>query len=172
MDNNKFNKFYSKKSVSELILQLRTQRITGTTMDKEWYEGLKSHLSERELSDKARKMVDHILSSDLETLSKEEIKEQDLNEIETTNQPLSFSSEKYPALRTIASLYTAFAWIVGIVALIIAIYFGTKSEGGLLIALQTVVIGTLIVLGVLAVSELIKVVIDIEFNTRQSANKK
>jgi len=141
-------------------------------MDKEWYEGLIAHLSERELSDEARKIVDHILSTDPDTLSKEATKEQELTERETSTQSVSLTAEKYPALRTIAGLYTAFAWIVGIVALIIAIYFGTKGEAGLLIAVPTLVIGALMVLGVLAVSESIKVFIDIEYNTRQTANKK
>jgi hypothetical protein len=186
MDNNKFDKFYSSKSVSELIIQLRTQRITaGTTIDKEWtkvqrkeffeavewYEGLKLHLSRRGLSAEARKMVDHILSSDPETLSKEVINQQELNDLETTNQSLSFSTEKYPALRTIARLFTVYAWIAGIVTLIIASYFGTKSEGSIIV-LPVIVIGALNVLVTLAVSELIKVVIDIEFNTRQKANEK
>ncbi|MDP3644341.1 MAG: hypothetical protein Q8S54_14275 [Bacteroidota bacterium] len=185
MDNNKFDKFYSSKSVSELIIQLRTQRITGSTIDKEWtkvqrneffevmkwHEGLKSHLSRRVLSAEARKMVDHILSSDPETLRKEVINQQELNDLETTNQSLSFSTEKYPALRIIARLLTVYAWIAGIVTLIIATNFGIKSEGSIIV-LPVIVIGALNVLGTLAVSGLIKVVIDIEFNTRQKANEK
>jgi len=185
MDNNKFDKFYSSKSVSELIVQLRTQKIATASFDEkltkvqrkeffealEWYEGLESHLSKRVLSAEARKMVDYILSSDPETLSKEVINQQELNDLETTYQSLSFSTEKYPALRTIARLFTIYAWIAGIVTLIIAANFGTKSEGSIIV-LPVIVIGALNVLGSLAVSELIKVVIDIEFNTRQKANEK
>lgn len=171
MGNNKFNKFYSKKSVRALIMLLRSQRITGATMDKEWYEGLKSHLSERELSDEERKIVDYILSSDLDTLSKDGIKEQEFNDDKTTNQSLALPPEKYPTLRTIAKLFTVYAWIAGIATLIIAINLGTKSEGSIIV-LPVIVIGALNVLGTLAVSELIKVVIDIEFNTRHKANEK
>ncbi len=68
MNNNKFNEFYSKKPVRELIEQLRDHRITGTILDKAWYEALVSHLSERELSDEDRKIVNHILSSEPEIL--------------------------------------------------------------------------------------------------------
>lgn len=77
MENNKFNKFYSKKSVSELIEQLRSHRITGSTLDKDWYEALKIHLSERDISPNTRRTVNHILSEDFdkerESLNKQKI---------------------------------------------------------------------------------------------------
>ena len=72
MENNKFNKFYSKKSVIDLIEQIRSHRITGSTIDKEWYEGLKKHLSERDITDEERKIVDHILSATSEVLKQDE----------------------------------------------------------------------------------------------------
>ncbi len=71
MDNNKFNNFYSKKSVSELLGQLRSNRMTGATMDKEWYEGLIAHLRERNLSFQERNMFEYIISTDPETLMTE-----------------------------------------------------------------------------------------------------
>jgi hypothetical protein len=64
MENNKFNKFYSKISATELIEQLRAHRINIQKLDEEWYEALKVHLSERELSTEERKVIDHILSDD------------------------------------------------------------------------------------------------------------
>jgi hypothetical protein len=79
MENNKFNKFYNKKSVSNLIDQIRSHRITGNTMDKDWYEALIKHLTERYITDEERKIVDHILSDDfdkikeLETLNNQKI---------------------------------------------------------------------------------------------------
>lgn len=172
MENNKFNKFYSKKSVKELLGQLRSHRITGSTLDKDWYEGLKQHLKERDITEEERKIVEHILSADPEILKTEEAQETNLKATEISSQNITLGTDKYPALRTIAVIYTASAWIVGILAIIIAFYFGSKGEAGLLIALPTLVVGALIVLGVLAVAESIKVVIDIEYNTRQSANKK
>lgn len=42
MENNKYNKYYSKKAVSVLIGQIISHRITGATIDKEWYEALKN----------------------------------------------------------------------------------------------------------------------------------
>lgn len=171
MENNKFNKFYSKKSVKDLIEQLRSHIISKNILDKEWYEALKLHLLDRELTNEEREVVHHLLSADPDTLKTEEELNVSLKKKESINQSASFGREKYPALRTIAGLYTAFAWIVGIVAIIIALYFGSKGETGLIIAVSTAVVGGLIVLGVLAVSESIKVVIDIEYNTRQSANK-
>ncbi len=70
-------KFYSMKPTSQLIEQLRSHRIKGNTLDKEWYEALKIHLSEREISAEERETVDHILSDDfieeLETTKKHNI---------------------------------------------------------------------------------------------------
>ena len=57
MSRNKFDDFYFKKSISELIEKLRSHRITGNTMDNEWYEALKTHLKvRRELSENERKI--------------------------------------------------------------------------------------------------------------------
>lgn len=169
MKNNKFNKFYSKKSVKELLGQLRLHRIAGSTLDKEWYEGLEQHLYERDITEEERKIVEHILSADPKVLKTEEEQEANFKATEISNQPIALGTNKYPALRTIAGIYTAFAWIVGILAIILAIYFGSKGEAGLFIALPTLVVGALIILGVLAVAESIKVLIDIEYNTRQTA---
>ena len=71
MENNKFNKFkfnkfYSKKPVSEVIEELRSLRITGSRLDKDWYEALKIHLSERDISTEERQTVNHILSEDFD----------------------------------------------------------------------------------------------------------
>ena len=84
MENNKFNKFYSKKSVSDLIDQIRSHRITSS-MDKDWYEALIKHLSERGITDEEKKIVDHILSANSEILKQDEeqfaIEKKRLNEI-------------------------------------------------------------------------------------------
>jgi len=72
MENNKFNRFYSKKSVIDLIKQIRSHRITGGTIDKDWYEALIKHLTERDITDEERKIVDHILSANPEILKQDE----------------------------------------------------------------------------------------------------
>lgn len=79
--------------------------------------------------------------------------------------------KKYPALRTIAGIYSVIAWIIGIAAVIITIYFYSQNQTmGLRIGVSSLVVGVLIILGLLSVSESIKVFIDIEENTRK-ANK-
>lgn len=172
MENNQFNTFYSKKTVKELLGMMRSHRITGSTLDKEWYERLKQHLNERDITNEERKLVEHVLSANPETLESEAAQEAILKATEVSNQPISVGTDKYPALRTIAGFFTFFAWIVGILSIIIAVYFGSQREAGIFIALPTIIVGALIVLGVLAVAESIKVLIDIEYNTRQAANKK
>lgn len=73
---------------------------------------------------------------------------------------------RYPTLRTIASIYMIAAWIVGIVAVIIAYYYQIGW-----IALLSLVLGGLVSLGLVALSESIKVFLDIEYNTRKKAEK-
>lgn len=94
-----------------------------------------------------------------------------LKEIKT-EIALDNSRSKYPVLRTIAGFFTLFALIVGIVAVIASIYFFTQGQAGLFFAIPILIVGALIVLGVLAISELIMVLIDIEYNTRQKSKTK
>ncbi len=79
----------------------------------------------------------------------------------------SNSYDKYPALRIISGIYKIFAWIIGIVTIIVAVMSLNTGEMGLIFSLISVVVGGLIILGVLAVAESIMVFIDIEHNTRQ-----
>lgn len=85
---------------------------------------------------------------------------------------LESSRSKYPALKAIAGFYTLFAWVIGIVSIICAVFFVTKGDGGLFFAVPILVVGALLVLGVLAISEGIMVLIDIEYNTRQKTKTK
>ena len=170
MENNKYNKFYSSKSVNELIGQLRSHKITGISLAEDWYEALKIHLAERELSDEERKMIDHILSSDSNTLKNERQSTQRLNETEKLNIPLSFT-EKYPALRTLSGVIAFIAWTVAILTLIIviALLSNSSGEGSWVLPVGTLAIGAILFIVLLAYSEIIKVFVDIEENTRMAA---
>ncbi len=171
MENNQYNKFYSKKSVTELIEQLRSHRVTGIRLAEDWYEALKIHLNERELSDDARKMVDHILSTDPTTLKNETPIGQPLNESEKLNKPLSFV-EKYPALRTLSGVIAIIAWTVALLTVIIVITLLSNSsgEGSWVLPVGTLAIGAIFFIALLAYSEIIKVFVDIEENTRRTAD--
>ena len=82
------------------------------------------------------------------------------------------SLKKYPALETIMTLNKIFAIIVG-VAVFFMIAASLEMGGfGLLMAIPALVVGLLIILFVLARNETIKVVIDIESNTRNTSNQK
>lgn len=76
--------------------------------------------------------------------------------------------QKYPALRTISEIYKIFGWLIIVATLIIAFVLG---QGSAIFALIAIIIGALIVLGVFAVAESIKVFIDIEHNTRNNSKK-
>lgn len=84
----------------------------------------------------------------------------------------NLSHKKYPALETIMALNKIFAIIVGIAALFMILVSLSLGDFGLLIAIPTLVIGFLIILIVMAGNETIKVVIDIESNTRNTSNQK
>jgi len=76
-------------------------------------------------------------------------------------------TNRYPNLIKIASAYNTFAWIVGIIAALIAVkYFNLRDDLGIIIAISSLISGALIVLILLTTSELIKVFIDTEENTR------
>jgi len=70
---------------------------------------------------------------------------------------------KYPALRTIATVYQIFAVAIGVVTLIAVIVSLRQSA---LIAILSLIVGLTAVVSFLALSEGIKVFVDIEHNTR------
>jgi len=72
MENNKFNRFYSKKSLGDLLNQILSHRITGSTLDKDWYEALIIHLTARNLNADMRQLYEKILNTPPEVLKQEE----------------------------------------------------------------------------------------------------
>jgi hypothetical protein len=80
------------------------------------------------------------------------------------------SRYRYPALRTIAGIYMACAWITSIAAVTIAFYL-VRYQGGWM-AFLSLVVGGLAALGLTAISESIKVFLDIEYNTRKLTDDK
>lgn len=77
---------------------------------------------------------------------------------------------RYPALKTIAGVYMVLAWIIGAAAFITTFYF--LSENRLQIfGLVSLIAGGLLALGLAAISESIKVFLDIEYNTRKASEK-
>jgi len=74
---------------------------------------------------------------------------------------------RYPALRTIAVVYMVLAWVIGVVTVIALFYF--ISEENIVQGVISIIAGGLLALGLAAISEIIKVFLDIEYNTRVSA---
>lgn len=167
----KFDDFYSKKTVSELLEKLRAGRIIPAMIDKEWYDALIIHLKERQLSESEKKMRDHILSADLEALKADKEIEQTL--LTSNNEAASFSSGgsseagRYTALKTVVGLISILGYIVIAVGLIALIFLA--SNGQVLFGFLALVISVLIALPLLAYSNLIYVFIDIEYNTRRTS---
>lgn len=79
---------------------------------------------------------------------------------------------RYPALNTLIGINKFFALVIGLLAAAIFLIEILKGSLDIVSGALILVIGTLLVLGLLAWSELIKVLIDIEYNTRQASGKK
>lgn len=86
MENNKYNRFYSKKLVSELLQQFLMHKITGSGIDKVWHDALIIHLNERNLTQEERNLLIKITETPAEVLKNEQqdylIKIQGKNRIE------------------------------------------------------------------------------------------
>lgn len=89
-------------------------------------------------------------------------------QIKNSNQ----SKKKYPALETIMSLNKVFAIIVGIGAFFMITTSLSMGSFGILFAIPVLIIAALIILIIIAGNETIRVVIDIEKNTRTNWNQK
>jgi hypothetical protein len=89
---------------------------------------------------------------------------QELNKLQS-----EVSFDKYPALRFISGVFRLLAWIIAITALIAMIYLITQGDLGIVSALGVLVGGGILFIIHLAIAELIKVFIDIEYNTRIGA---
>jgi len=173
MENKNFNDEFSSKSIRDLIATLRGLKIAGyqSNQSSEKFRALIKYLSKRELSTEEKVRFENILNSEREVLkndiqnSEQEALIEDMQESNVQH----ITDHKYPALRTIAGIFAAFAWIVGLASLVAAIFFFSKGETGIVIALPIIIGGAITVLMLAAAAELIKLFIDIEHNTRKTA---
>lgn len=165
----KFDDFYSKKTVAELLEKLRIGRVSPEMIDKEWHSALIHHLNERQLTESEKKIKEYILSSDLEILKSDKKIEQTLDDEKNKSIPtsLGISGEvgRYTALKTVVGLISVLGYIVIGVGLIALLYLVTNGQA--FIGFITLVISIVIALPLLAYSNLIYVFIDIEYNTRK-----
>jgi len=88
------------------------------------------------------------------------------NTQDNTSKITGSEETKYPALRTISIIYLILAWIIVIVAIFASLYFLSESNVKIF-ALVSIIIGGILALSLAAISEAIKVFVDIEYNTRR-----
>ena len=93
----------------------------------------------------------------------------ELAEDEKEEPTANFSSQRYPALRTIAGFYQVLAWIVAVIAGVGILLSLDNFERDLIKLILIFIGGTVAFITLLAASESIKVFIDIEENTRKVA---
>ena len=80
--------------------------------------------------------------------------------------------KKYPALRTVSKINSVFAWIFLAISCIVALAIWGSSGEMWYLSLAIILVGGINFLVLVAFSEIIKVIIDIEDNTRRSAEAK
>jgi hypothetical protein len=93
--------------------------------------------------------------------------DQSSNHHESEN--LNERQHRYPALRTIVTIYYIFSIIIAVASMIAAVMLVNQNMPGF--ALLALIGGGIIVLSVIALAESIKVIVDIEYNTRKSIKK-
>ncbi|MFZ4797711.1 MAG: hypothetical protein ACOYMA_09470 [Bacteroidia bacterium] len=95
--------------------------------------------------------------------------ETDNTEESLNNSNVEIDNNRYPTLRTIASLFQVLAMLIVFVAFGLMYFF--YSNNNIIFLVSALVIGAMFVLMLLAASESIKVFLDIEYNTRKTAEK-
>jgi hypothetical protein len=166
----KFDDFYAKKSVTELLEKLKAASITPATMDKEWYDALINHLNERQISESEKIIMEHILSADINSSKTFNEMEQTIRKEKDnatfTSSDISSEAGRHTALKTVVGLISTLGYIVIVFGIIALFYLASNSQtaSGVL----ALVISVVIALPLLAYSYLIHVFIDIEYNTRKT----
>jgi hypothetical protein len=81
--------------------------------------------------------------------------------------------KKYPALRTLSTVFWAIAWIIAALTMIttISLFKVSSESGNWIMPFAAFAIGAILFISLLAYSEIIIVFVDIEENTRKSALK-
>ena len=166
----KFDDFYSKKTVVDLLEKLITSRVSPETIDQEWYDALILHLKERHLSNEEIIMMEKILSADPVSLKRDKEMAQSLREEQvkkgTTSLNINEDGEKYAALKTLIGLISILGYIVIVVGIGSLIFLASNDQ--VFIGVIAFVISIVISLPLFAISNLIYVFIDIERNTRKT----
>ncbi len=71
---NKFDEYYEKKNIYELMILLVDHRMETSALDSEWHEGLKEHLSKKKKTTEHEKLIEHILQTDPAIIRSENIR--------------------------------------------------------------------------------------------------
>ena len=101
------------------------------------------------------------------TEASKDVYQKNKEEVQRTVQQ---SGLRYPALRIISGIFRIVAGVAGIAAIIIIFQLiSNNSDSTYIIA--TLVIGAILTISLLAISETIIVLVDIEANTRKTSNK-
>lgn len=166
--NSEIEKSYFKMSIPDLIELLLSYRKKEIEFDQEKFDALLNHFKTRHLTTQQRILVQRIVRSDVESLQSEQFHNQKSN-IENN---LSFKSDKYPGLRIISKISKFFAFLIALICFVAIMYsFMLSLPNALISSVIVFVVGGIFTLSLLALSESIMVIIDIEENTRMNGSR-
>jgi hypothetical protein len=146
MGNNKFNDFYSEKTVKDLVELIRQHRTMQSDLGQEWFEGLQKHLDERNLSTDEKKEVDFVLTENIRQLEKKAELKKENNQKIFPSHPISVpvlvnKSDIIAAGKAIKNV--VYIAIVMIISAIVAIFISANSSDIDIIKNTYIAIGTI-----------------------------
>lgn len=171
MKKKEFIESLKQKSVTALLELLKLGQTGESKIDPDYLGAVIDELNSRELSQKETNQFEKLMNiSDDDTpistaKSKIEFAEEEIKKLSIDNGKDS-EPGRYTALKTISGLISILGYILIIIGVIGLFYF--VNENQTLSGFITLVVSVIISLPLLAFSNLISVLIDIEQNTRKT----
>lgn len=166
MENNKFDKFYSKKRIKDLLEKLRNHKSGIFLIEPDWYDGLIIHLNNRNLAPAEKEEFDYILSTD-----PKELKSKSQTQMEPDDQSKAYNSGVNPSkiIAAAKAIKSVFYGIFAVTLLsLLNIFITLKSQN-----YETIIVTNLllVVLGLIVLIFVLFQIYDAGENLENSVRK-
>ena len=168
MNKKEFSQLLKSKTVSALLELLKQGQSGEIKIDPDNLQAIIDELNSRKLSSSEQSEFDNILDSSFEETQEAPNKftNDEIEKITGSSDGRDIEPRKYSALKTVVGLISLLGWIVIIIGIGALIYMG--SNGQVLMGFVALVVSIIIALPYLAISNLVYVFIDTEYNTRKT----
>lgn len=171
MNRKEFSESLKRKSNKALIDLLNKGFSDKSDIDPDFLDLLIEELNSRKLSNDESKQFENLINSSFNELEQENSKSKtdfSADEIQKISKEKDREPGRYSSLKTVAGLISLLGYIVVIVGIGTLIFLLTQDSDSVLLGIIALVASVVIALPLLAFSNLISVIIDIEYNTRKS----